>query len=75
MQKSNLIYSVEFSADLVQIQVRETASGVLFVPNENLNPSLAHDGGDAKGFQRTSYEANNHHREPTWINANDGGSV
>ena len=27
-QKSNLMYSVEFSPDLVQIQVRETVSGV-----------------------------------------------
>ena len=28
VQNSNLIYSVEFSPDLVQIQVRETVSGV-----------------------------------------------
>ena len=28
MQNSNLMYSVEFSPDLVQIQVRETVSGV-----------------------------------------------
>ena len=28
VQNSNLMYSVEFSPDLVQIQVRETVSGV-----------------------------------------------
>ena len=28
--------------------------------------SLADGGGDAKRFQRTSYDASSHHREPTW---------
>ena len=28
VQNNNLMFSVEFSADLVQIQVRETVSGV-----------------------------------------------
>ena len=69
------MYSVEFSPDLVQIQVRETVSGVFFGSNGHTHPSLAHGGGDAKGFQRTSYDARTHHREPTWNNANDGGSV
>ena len=67
VQNSNLMYSVEFSPDLVQIQVRETVSGYP-------NPSLAHGASDAKGFQRTSYDASSHHREPTWNNAKDGGS-
>ena len=34
------------------------------------NPSLAHGGGDAQGFQRTSYNASTHDRESTWRNAN-----
>ena len=38
------------------------------------NPSLAHGGGDAQGFQRTAYKASTHDSEPTWRNANDGGS-
>ena len=38
------------------------------------NPSLAHGGSDTKGFQRTSDNASTPYREPTWRNANDGGS-
>ena len=38
--------------------------------NGHPNLSLAHGGSDAKGFQRTSYDASSHHREPTWNNAN-----
>ena len=37
------------------------------------NPSLAHGGGDAQGFQRTSYNESTLDSEPTWRNANDGG--
>ena len=29
-------------------------------------------GDDEKRFQRTSYDASTHDREPTWRNANDG---
>ena len=74
VQNSNLMYSVEFSHDLVQIQVRETVSGVFSGTNGHPNLSLAHGGSDAKGFQRTSYDTSSHDREPTWRNANDGGS-
>ena len=74
VQNSNFMYSVEIPTDL-QIQVRETVSGVFFGTNEHRDPSLALDGSDAKGFQRTSYDARTHQREPTWNNANDGGSV
>ena len=42
--------------------------------NEHPNPSLAYGGSDAKGLQRTLYDAITHDREPTWKNANDGGS-
>ena len=68
------MFSVDFSPDLVQIQVRETVSGVFFL-NGQTNPSPAHGGTDAKGFQRTSYDARTYNREPTWRNANDGASV
>ena len=27
-----------------------------------------------RDFKKTSYDASSHHREPTWNNANDGGS-
>ena len=70
VQNSKFMYSVEFSTDLVQIQVQETFSG----PNGHPNLSLAHGGSNAKGFQRASYDASSHHREPTWNNVNDGGS-
>ena len=50
VQNSNFLYSVEVSPDLVQIQVRETVWS-------NSNPSLAHVGSDAKGFQQTKYGA------------------
>ena len=74
VQNSNLMYSVEFSLDLVQIQVRETVSGVFLarmdIPIQVW--SLEHGGSDAKGFQRTSYDASSHHREPTWNSANYG---
>ena len=43
--------------------------------NRHANPSLAHDGSDAKGFQRASHDTSSHHREPTWNIAIDGGSV
>ena len=42
--------------------------------NGHPNPSLAHGGCDAQGFQRTLNNACIHCREPTWRNANDGGS-
>ena len=46
----------------------------IFGSNGHPNPSLADEGGDVKGFQCTSYDASTHEREPTWRNANDGGS-
>ena len=42
--------------------------------NGHPNPSLAYGGSDAKGLQRTSYDTSSHDREPTWRNANDGGT-
>ena len=42
--------------------------------NGHPNPSLAHGGDDAQGFQRKPYNASTPYREPTWRNANDGGS-
>ena len=33
-----------------------------------------HGGSDAQGFQRTSYNASSHDKEPVLRNANDGGS-
>ena len=74
VQNSNLIYTVEFSLDLVQIQVRKTVSGVFFGTNGRPNLSLAHGGSYAKEFPRASYDTNTHDREPTRRNANDGGS-
>ena len=38
------------------------------------NPSLALGAGDLQGFQRASYNASTHDREPPWRNANDKGS-
>ena len=60
VQNSNLMYTVEFSPDLVQIQARETVSEVFFGTNGHLNLSLALGGGDVKGFQRTSNDSNSH---------------
>ena len=65
VQNSNLMYSVEFLPHLVQIQQRETVSGVFFDIDGHPNPILAHGGSDAKGFQQTSYDARFHHREQT----------
>ena len=41
VQNSNLVYSVEFSPDLVQIQVRETVSGV-FLAQMDIPIQLRH---------------------------------
>ena len=35
---------------------------------------MSHGGSDGKGFQQALYDASSHHREPTWNNANGGGS-
>ena len=35
---------------------------------------MAHGGRAGKGFQRSSYDARAHDREPTWRKANNGGS-
>ena len=74
VQISNRMYTLEFSPDLVQIQVRETVSEVFFGANGHLNLSLALGGGDVKGFQRTSNDPTSHDREPIWRNANVGGN-
>ena len=66
VQNNNLDFSVEFWADLKQTQVRETVCGFFSGKNGHLNPSLAHGGGDAQGFQLTSYNASIHDRAPTW---------
>ena len=54
----------------VEASVEASFSGT----NGHPNPSLAHGRNDAKGFQRTSYDASTHDREPTWRNENDGGT-
>ena len=67
--------SVEISADLVQIQVREKVCGVFLVRMDI--PIQVWHMVDVMhmvvGFQRTSYKASTHNSEPTWRNANDGG--
>ena len=72
VQNSNLMYSVDFSPDLVQMQVLETVTGCCLARMDI--PILAHGGSDAKGFQRTSYDASALDREPNWRNSNEGGS-
>ena len=47
VQNNNLMFSVDFSADLVQTQMRETVCGVFLARMDIPNPSLAHGGGDA----------------------------
>ena len=64
VQNKNFMFSVEFLADLVQMQVRETVCGVILARHPN--PILAHNGGDAQGFQRRSYNSSTPSREPTW---------
>ena len=70
VQNCDFMYSVEFSPNLVRIQVRETVSGVFFDTIRHPNLSLAL----ARGFQRTSYDSITYDREITWRNAKDGGS-
>ena len=50
VQNINLMFSVDFSFDLVQIQVRVTVFGVVFGTNGHPSPSLAHGGSDVQGF-------------------------
>ena len=50
VQNSNLMFSVDFSFEIVQVQVRETVSGVIFGTNGHPSPSLAHGGSDVQGF-------------------------
>ena len=50
VQNSNLMYSVDFSPDLVQIQVRETVSE--FFWHEWTSESMIYGGSDAKGLQK-----------------------
>ena len=63
------MFSVEFSADLVQIQVRETVCGV-FLARMDIPIQVWH----MVEVIRTSYNASTSYRESTWRNANDGGS-
>ena len=65
VQNSNLVYSVDFSPDLVQIQVRQNSLWSFSGTNGQPNISVAHGGSDAKGFQQTSYDTSAHDREPT----------
>ena len=39
------------------------------IPHSSLSPSLAHGGSDAKGFQRTKFDASTHHRKSILKNA------
>ena len=50
VQNSNLMYSVHFSPDLVQLQVRETVSE--FFWHEWTSESMIYGGSDAKGLQK-----------------------
>ena len=61
VQNSNLRYSVELSPNLVQIQVRETVSGV-FLARTDIPTQTWHM---VEVMRRT------HDREPTWRNAYD----
>ena len=74
VQNSNLMYSVELSPSTISSTNSSARNSLWWFSGTNgrPNPSLAHGGSDAKGFQRTSYDASSHHREPTWNNANDG---
>ena len=75
VQNSNLMYSVDFSPDLVQTQVRETVSGT-FLAQMDVPIQVWHMVEVMrKGFQRTSYNPSTHHRKPTWNLANDGRSA
>ena len=74
VQNNNLTFSVEFSADLVQIQVRETVCGVFLVRMDipiqvwHMVEVMRRDFNEHHTTEVTSY------RESTWRNANDGGS-
>ena len=74
VQNSNLIFSVEFSPDLVQIQVRETVSGV-FLAHMDIPIQFWH----MVEVMQTNFNGHHmmqvpYHKEPTWNNANDGRS-
>ena len=69
VQNSNLMYRI-----FTWSSTNSSATNLvwsIFGTNGHLNSSLTHGGNDAKGFQRASYDASTHLREPTWNNAND----
>ena len=71
VQNNNLMFSVEFSADLVQIQMRETVCGV-FLARMDISIQVWHM------VEVNRRDFNEQHitqvpmtdREPTWRNAN-----
>ena len=65
------MYSVNFSPDLVQFQVRETVSGVLLA-RIDIQMQVWHM---VEVMRRDLNEPLMTHREPTWKNANDRRSV
>ena len=71
VQNSNLMFSVEFSPDLVQIQVRETVSGV-FLTRMDIPIQAWH----MVEVMRRDFNDNHMSQvlmtEPTWRNAIDG---
>ena len=68
VQNSNLMYSVEFSPDLVQIQVRETVSGV-FLARMNIPIQVWHM---VEVMQR---DFNEHHMMQVLITENQLGTM
>ena len=66
VQNSNLVYSVEFLPDLV----REIVSGIFLAQVE-----VWHMVEVMRRISTNIICASTDHREPTWIDANDGGSV
>ena len=73
VQNSNLMYSWIFTWSSTNSSARNSLWNFSDT-NGHPNRSLAYGGNDAKGLQRASYDTSTHDREPTWRNANDGGS-
>ena len=53
VQNSNIMYSVEFRPDRLQNSRARNNLWSFSGTNGHPNPTLAHGGSDAKGFQRT----------------------
>ena len=77
VQNSNFMYSVKISPDLVQVQVRETVSGVflarMYIPMQVWH-MLEMKQSDFNEHE-VAKKASAHYRESFWRKANDGASV